>query len=100
MTRANRSQQECRQWVESRPLGCGANSGRAGAGNPPPDLPWGSMASPPAKRPPMAGGFLLAVSIVGGVIIGGLMGQPSIGFLVGLGVGTLLAALLWLVDRR
>ena len=58
------------------------------------------MAAPPAKRSPMAGGFLLALSIIAGVIIGGLLGQPSIGFLVGLGVGVLLVGLVWLIDRR
>ncbi len=58
------------------------------------------MASPPANNAPKAGGFLLALGIVAGVLIGGLLGQPSIGFLVGLGIGIVLVALVWLIDRR
>jgi len=58
------------------------------------------MASPPANRAPKAGGFLLAVAIIAGVIIGGLLGQPSIGFLAGLGIGIVLVVVLWLIDRR
>lgn len=58
------------------------------------------MASPPANRTPKAGGFLLAVGIIAGVIVGGLLGQPSIGFLVGLGVGLLLVLIIWLNERR
>jgi hypothetical protein len=58
------------------------------------------MATPPANRAPKAGGALLALGIIAGVMIGGLMGQPSIGFLAGLGVGMVLVALVWLIDRR
>ena len=54
-------------------------------------------ASPP--RTPMAGGALLAASILAGVVGGSLAGQPSIGFLAGLGVGLLLAVLVWLRAR-
>lgn len=48
----------------------------------------------------MAGGFLLALSIMAGAVIGGLMGQPSIGLLAGTGVGLILLALIWWIDRR
>ncbi|HEY0625408.1 MAG TPA: hypothetical protein VGD10_01615 [Allosphingosinicella sp.] len=51
-------------------------------------------------RTPKSGGFLLAVAIIGGVVIGGLMGQPSIGFLAGVGVGLLALLAVWLLDRR
>jgi hypothetical protein len=47
-----------------------------------------------------AGGALLALSIVIGTVAGTLYRQPSIGFLVGLGVGLLLVALVWVADRR
>ncbi len=47
-----------------------------------------------------AGGSILAASIIAGVIAGTILGQPSIGFLVGLGVGVLIALLLWWGDRR
>ena len=57
------------------------------------------MATPP-PRPTRAGGFLLALSLLVGVIAGALLGQPSIGFLAGLGIGLAALALLWLIDRR
>ena len=54
-----------------------------------------------ADRPgPQAGGFIIAVAIVAGTIIGGLNGQPSIGLLAGLGLGVVAAVAVWLVDRR
>ena len=51
-------------------------------------------------RTTKSGGFLLALSIFAGVLIGGFMGQPSIGFLTGLGVGILLLILVWWLDRK
>jgi hypothetical protein len=54
-----------------------------------------------ADRPgPQAGGFIIAVAIVAGTILGGLAGQPSIGLLVGLGLGAVAALAVWLVDRK
>lgn len=55
-------------------------------------------ASPP--RTPIAGGFLLALSLIVGVVVGISQGQASIGFLAGLGVGLALLLMVWLVDRR
>ena len=52
------------------------------------------------SRAPMAGGFLLALSILVGVFVGGWLGQPSIGLLAGFGVGAALAIAVWLLDRR
>jgi hypothetical protein len=51
------------------------------------------------KNGGMAGGSLLAFSILGGIVVGTLYGQPSIGFLGGLGVGILLYGLIWLLTR-
>jgi fucose permease len=48
----------------------------------------------------IAGGSLLAFGIIGGVIVGTALGQPSIGFLAGFGVGLLLFLLVFLVSRR
>lgn len=47
-----------------------------------------------------AAGSLLAISIIAGVVGGVVAGQPSIGFLVGLAAGALLALLWWLKDRK
>jgi hypothetical protein len=53
-----------------------------------------------ANRPgPQAGGFIIAVAIMAGTIIGGLNGQPSIGLLAGLGLGVVAALAVWLRDR-
>jgi hypothetical protein len=58
------------------------------------------MATPLANPAPKAGGALLALGIIAGVMIGGLMGEPSIGFLAGFGAGLVMVALVWLIDRR
>lgn len=51
-------------------------------------------------RSPMAGGFLLVLCIFLGVIVGAMRGEPSLGFLVGTGLGVAAAVATWLVDRR
>ena len=56
--------------------------------------------SRPAKTGAQAGGFLLAASILVGVVAGAITGQPSAGFLIGIAVGVALALLLWRRDRR
>ena len=52
-----------------------------------------------SSRTPMAGGFLLAVSLLVGTVLGAGRGQASIGFVAGLGVGLALLAAVWLIDR-
>ena len=56
--------------------------------------------SHPQQGFPRAGGFLLALSILLGPVIGSMFGQPSLGFLAGLGIGSLLLLIVWLSDRR
>ena len=53
----------------------------------------------PTSRTPMAGGFLLAISLLAGAIIGAGRGQASIGFVAGLAVGLVLLVAVWLIDR-
>lgn len=48
----------------------------------------------------MGGGAPLALLVLAGVIIGGLMGQPSIGLLVGLALGSIVAVLIWRMGPR
>jgi hypothetical protein len=57
------------------------------------------MANSPS-RTPMAGGFLLAISLLAGTVLGAGRGQASIGFVAGLGVGLALLLAIWLLDRR
>ena len=52
------------------------------------------------SKAPLAGGFLLAISLLAGAVTGAILGQPSIGFLVGAGIGLTLIILIWLLDRR
>jgi hypothetical protein len=55
----------------------------------------------PARRGRgMAGGSLLALSMVVGAVAGTVYGQPSVGFLAGVAVGALFVLLVWLLDRR
>jgi hypothetical protein len=48
----------------------------------------------------MAGGSLLAFSILAGVVVGTMLGEPSIGLVAGFGIGVVIALLVWLVSRR
>ena len=58
------------------------------------------MPTPPPPRPaPTAGGCLLAAAIVAGAAIGYLVGQPSIGLIVGGLAGAALAVGVWLRER-
>ncbi len=51
------------------------------------------------RKEPLAGGAPLALSIIMGVIAGGLAGQPTIGLLAGLGVGIAIALAIWWSGR-
>jgi uncharacterized membrane protein len=51
-------------------------------------------------RSTQAAGFILAISILGGVVAGSIAGQPSIGFLAGLAAGVAIAIAFWLSERR
>lgn len=50
-------------------------------------------------QPASGGGLFLAVGTISGAIIGGMLGQPSIGLLVGLLIGGLIALALYLKER-
>ena len=49
---------------------------------------------------PSAAGAPLALAIFVGVGVGAALHQPSAGLLAGAAVGTLIAVLVWLRDRR
>lgn len=51
-------------------------------------------------RNPRSGGILLALGILAGAVGGTFAGEPSMGFLAGVAVGTTLLVLVWLLDRR
>jgi uncharacterized membrane protein (UPF0136 family) len=51
------------------------------------------------RNGPQAGGFLLAMCILVGAVVGTIRGEPSIGVIAGIGVGIVVAIALWLKDR-
>jgi len=53
-----------------------------------------------SDRSTAAGGCLIALAVLIGVVAGLFAHQPTIGFLVGLAGGVLAAVAVWLVDRR
>ncbi len=48
----------------------------------------------------MAGGFIVAIAVLGGAFVGASQGQVSAGILLGLLIGLAAAAVVWLIDRR
>jgi TM2 domain-containing membrane protein YozV len=48
----------------------------------------------------MAGGFFIALGLIGGGIAGVYFDQPSAGMVIGLGIGCGIALLVWLIDRK
>jgi hypothetical protein len=52
------------------------------------------------RRSSQAAGSVLAISIIAGAVAGVIVGQSSIGFLVGLAAGLLLLLLFALNERR
>lgn len=57
------------------------------------------MTQPADKTSSTAGGFFIAALTIVGTVTGGLMGQPSIGLLAGLGLGTVISILIWWKER-
>lgn len=53
-----------------------------------------------SAKNPAAGGVIMAITTTVGAIWGAREGQPSAGLLTGLGVGAVLAVLVWVLDRR
>jgi hypothetical protein len=54
----------------------------------------------PAKQTNVAGGCLLALSIMVGAVAGVLYEQATLGLLAGLAAGLALLTLVWLLNRR
>lgn len=55
--------------------------------------------SDPTSPKRSAGGVFIAFGIIAGAIIGGVLGQPSIGLIAGLALGCAIALLIWLKER-
>jgi hypothetical protein len=53
-----------------------------------------------ARRNHAAGGFFLVLAIIGGFAWGAMSGLPWHGAVIGTAIGTILAIIVWLLDRR
>jgi hypothetical protein len=51
-------------------------------------------------KSPAGGGCLIFAGFLLGAILGILYGEPSLGVLIGVGIGVVLALGLWLVNRK
>lgn len=59
------------------------------------------MPSPPSppSQSTIAGGAPIALAVLAGTIIGLIVRQPTIGFLVGLAIGVVIAVVIWRLNR-
>lgn len=48
----------------------------------------------------VAGGFFIFAGLIAGSILGIVFDQPSIGMVSGMAAGAIIAAIIWLIDRR
>lgn len=55
---------------------------------------------PKSSSAPAAGGVLIALGAMAGAVIGLFLGEPTKGFLLGIGAGIGMAIAIWLLDRR
>ena len=58
------------------------------------------MNSSNPQSPRLAGGFFMAAGMLGGAIIGLVYRQGPLGMVLGLGLGTVVALIIWLIDRK
>ncbi len=58
------------------------------------------MNSSNPQSPRLAGGFFMAAGMLSGAIIGLVYRQGPLGMVLGLGLGTVVALIIWLIDRK
>lgn len=52
------------------------------------------------SRPRLAGGIFVALGLLLGAIGGIALDQPSLGMVTGFAIGSLIALVIWFVDRK
>lgn len=55
---------------------------------------------PNSGKTSRAGGFIIAVTIMAGALVGARFGEPSAGVVIGTGLGVAITLGLYLYDRR
>ncbi|MEY3634410.1 MAG: hypothetical protein RLZZ61_820 [Pseudomonadota bacterium] len=52
------------------------------------------------NQPRLAGGIFIAFGLLIGAVIGVVMDQPSAGAVIGMAIGSMIAVLVWVMDRK
>ena len=52
------------------------------------------------NQPRLAGGIFIAFGLLTGAVIGVVMDQPSAGAVIGMAIGSMIAVLVWVMDRK
>lgn len=52
------------------------------------------------NQPRLAGGIFIAFGLLIGAIVGVALDQPSAGAVIGMAIGSLIALLIWIQDRK
>ena len=52
------------------------------------------------NQPRLAGGIFIAFGLLIGAVVGVAMDQPSAGTVIGLAIGTVIAVVIWIMDRK
>ncbi|MFN3620723.1 hypothetical protein [Sphingorhabdus sp.] len=52
------------------------------------------------SQPRLAGGIFIAFGLLIGAIIGVAVDQPSAGTVIGMAIGSCIALVIWLIDRK
>lgn len=50
--------------------------------------------------PRLAGGIFIALGLLIGAIMGVALDQPSAGTVIGMAIGSVIAVLIWIMDRK
>jgi hypothetical protein len=52
------------------------------------------------NQPRLAGGIFIAFGLLIGAVVGVAMDQPSAGTVIGMAIGTVIAVVIWIMDRK
>lgn len=52
------------------------------------------------SQPRFAGGIFIAFGLLIGAIVGVAVDQPSAGTVIGMAIGTVIALVIWIIDRK